>query len=108
MTSSIIEANVLDGKQKMSEEVPVESEGKVYDLVNRRKIKALNKNIQELTEVTTILRSTMQDLAKYTHYSNVRNRVNDLFVFYKEVKTAQEKSLETLQRLKNEQSEELD
>lgn len=62
----------------------------------------MEKNIQELTEVTTILRSTMKDLAKYNHYSNVRNRVNDLFVFYKEVKQAKDKTIENLERLKNE------
>ena len=78
--------------------------GKVVSLIRLRKIKALDKNIQELTEVTTILRSAMQDLTKYTHYSNVRHRVNDLFVFYKEVKAAKDKSLETLERLKNEQN----
>jgi hypothetical protein len=78
---------------------------KVVSLVTRRKIKALDKNIQELTEVTTILRSAMQGLGKYTHYSNVRNRVNDLFVFYQEVKGYKEKQLQILERLQNEQKE---
>lgn len=77
----------------------------VVSLTGRRKIQALNKNIQELTEVTTILRSAMQSLAKYNHYSNVRNRVNDLFLFYKEVKAAKDKKAEILERLKNEQQE---
>ncbi len=76
----------------------------VVSLVNRRKIAALDKNIQELNEVTTILRSAIQGLSKYNHYSNVRNRVNDLFACYKEVKQAREKKLEILERLKNEQN----
>ena len=80
------------------------SENNVLSLVSRRKIKALDKNIQELTEVTTILKSTMQILSKYNHYSNVRNRVNDLFVFYKEVKDAKDKKLDILKRLKDEET----
>lgn len=74
----------------------------VLNMVNRRKISALETNIQELTEVTTILRSAMKDLSKYNHYSNVRSRVNELFVFYKEVKTNKEKQEQHLERLKNE------
>lgn len=80
----------------------------VRSLVGRRKIKALNKNIQELTEVTTILKSAIQGLGKFTHYSNVRNRVNDLFVFYQEVKGYKEKQTQILERLKNEQEQELE
>lgn len=86
----------INGSQRM---------GKVVSLVTRRKIKALDKNIQELTEVTTILRSAMQSLGKYTHYSNVRSRVNELFVFYQEVKGYKEKQTQILERLQNEQKE---
>lgn len=75
----------------------------VVSLSARRKIKALDKNIKELTEVTTIIRSTMQGLSKFTHYSNVRNRVNDLFVFYRELKASTDKSTQILERLKNEE-----
>ena len=74
----------------------------VHDMVARRKIKALDKDIQELAEVTTILKTAMTGLGKYTHYSNIRNRVNDMFVFYNEIKHAKEKKLEILERLKNE------
>lgn len=77
----------------------------VVSLVSRRKIEALDKHIKELTKVSIILKSAMQSLSEYNHYSNVRNRVNDLFVFYKEVKDAKEKKLEILQRLKNEELE---
>lgn len=76
----------------------------VHSLVNRRKITALDKKIVELDEVIVVLRAAMQGLNKYNHYSNVRNRVNDLLAFYREVKDSKEKSLEILQRLKNEQS----
>lgn len=76
----------------------------VHSLVTRRKIQALDKNIQELTEVTTVLKAAIQGLSKYNHYSNVRNRSNDLFVFYQEVKRTKEKKLEILERLKNEQA----
>jgi hypothetical protein len=75
----------------------------VVDLVSHRKIKALDANIKELVEVTTAIKSAMQGLSKYTHYSSVRNRVNDLFVLYKEVKSTKEKKQEILQRLKYEQ-----
>lgn len=74
----------------------------VISLVSRRKITALDKNIRELGEVTTAIKTAMQALSKYNHYSNVRNRVNELFVLYKEVKSAKEKKLEILERLKNE------
>lgn len=80
----------------------------VYNMVSRRKIKALDKNIQELTEITTVLRTTMQALSKYNHYSDVKNKVNQLFVFYNEVKTIRNKKQEILERLKNEQSKELE
>ena len=80
----------------------------VRSLTTRRKIKALDKDIQELTEVTTVLKTAMQGLSKYNHYSNIRNRVNDMFVFYNEIKTARDKKREILERLKNEQSKELD
>lgn len=80
----------------------------VLDMASRRKIKALDKDIQELTEVTTILKTAMQGLGKYTHYSNIRNRVNDMFVFYTEIKTARDKKQQILERLKNEQNQELD
>ena len=80
----------------------------VHSMVTRRKIKALDKDIRDLTEVTTVLKTAMQGLGKYTHYSNIRNRVNDMFVFYTEIKHAKDKKLEILQRLKNEQSQELD
>lgn len=77
----------------------------VRSLTHLRKIRALDKNIQELTEVTTIVKTAMQGLGKYTHYSNVRHRVNDLFVFYSEIKNTKEQKLEILERLKNEQKE---
>ena len=77
-------------------------------MVSRRKIKALDKNIQELTEITTVLRTTMQALSKYNHYSDVKNKVNQLFVFYNEVKTIRNKKQEILERLKNEQQKELE
>lgn len=75
----------------------------VPNLASRRKIKALDKDIRDLTEVTTILKTAMTGLGKYTHYSNIRNRVNDMFVFYTEIKHAKDKKLEILQRLKNEE-----
>jgi len=77
-------------------------------MVSRRKIKALDKDIAELTEVTTILKTAMQGLSKYNHYSNIRNRVNDMFVFYNEIKMNKNKKLEILERLKNEQNQEMD
>jgi dTDP-4-amino-4,6-dideoxygalactose transaminase len=77
----------------------------VHSLVNRRKIQALEKTVTELTEVTTILKKAMQGLSKYNSYSDVKNRVNDLFVFYKEIEKAKDKKLEILERLKNEQKE---
>jgi hypothetical protein len=83
-------------------------ESNVVSLVNLRKKKALDKNIQELTEVTTIIKTTMQALSKYNHYSSVRYKVNELFVFYNELKSAKNKKLEFLQRLENEQSQNLD
>jgi len=80
----------------------------VRSMVSRRKIKALDKDIAELTEVTTILKTAMQGLSKYNHYSNIRNRVNDMFVFYNEIKMNKNKKLEILERLKNEQNQEMD
>lgn len=74
----------------------------VVSLVNKRKIAALDRNIQELGEVTTAIKSAMQTLSQYNHYSNVRHRVNDLFALYQEVKSAKEKKLDILERLKNE------
>lgn len=77
---------------------------KVLNMVNKRKIAALETNIQELTEVTTILRSAMRDLSKYNHYSNVRSRVNELFAFHREVKESKDKQVQHLERLKNEEN----
>lgn len=77
----------------------------VISLVTRRKITALEKNIQELTEVTTIVKTAMQGLGKYTTYSNVRNHVNELFLFYKELKDSRDRKIELLERLKNEELE---
>lgn len=74
----------------------------VVSMVNRRKIKALEANLAELAEVTTILRGTMQNLSKYNHYSNIRTQVNNLFSLYNDVKQARSKKLEILERLKNE------
>ena len=96
---------VKDGSQKMSNEVQEDTGGQVFNLVARRKIRALNKNIQELTEVTTLIKSTMQGLSKYNHLNGVRYRVNDLFVLYQEMKNIKNKKLELLERLKNEQKE---
>lgn len=79
-------------------------ENNVVSLVNRRKIQALNKNIQELNEVTTIIKTAMQALSKYNHYSNIRYKVNELFVFYNEVKSAKSKKQEILERLENEKN----
>lgn len=81
------------------------SEENVVSLVNHRKIQALNKNIQELTEITTVLKTAMQALSKYNHYSSVRYKVNDLIVFYNEVKTTKNKKVELLERLQNETME---
>lgn len=80
-------------------------ETKVLSLVNRRKIKALEKNIKELGDITTAIKAAIQNLSQYNHYSNVRNRVNDMFVFYQELKTAKNKKIEILERLKNENME---
>lgn len=74
----------------------------VSSLVNRRKIRALDKSIKELAEVTTVIKAAMTGLSKFNHYSNIRNRVNDLFLIYKEVKEARDKKLLILERLKNE------
>jgi len=79
------------------------SDAKVISLVNRRKITALEKNIQELSEVTTITKAAIQGLSKYIHYSDIKKRVNDLFVLHQEIKASREKKSEILQRLKNEQ-----
>lgn len=75
---------------------------RVLNMVNKRKIAALETNIQELSDVTTILKSTMTSLSKYNHYSKVRSRVNELFAFYNEVKADKEKQTQHLERLKNE------
>jgi hypothetical protein len=79
------------------------SEAKVISLVNRRKIRGLEKNIQELTEVTTVTKAAIQGLSKYIHYSDIKKRVNDLFILHQEIKASRQKKLEVLQRLKNEQ-----
>lgn len=84
------------------------TENNVVSLVNLRKARALDKNIQELTEITTIIKTTMQALSKYNHYSDVRSRVNNLFVFYNEVKSDKNKKVKILQRLKDEQKQELE
>lgn len=71
-------------------------------MVARRKIQALEANVAELAEVTTVLKSAIQGLTKYNHYSSIRNRVNDLFVLYQDIKIAKQKKVEIIQRLKNE------
>lgn len=80
----------------------------VVSLVNLRKKKALDKNIQELTEITTIIKTTMQALSKYNHHTAIRYKVNELFVFYNDLKKTKNKKLEFLQRLENEQNQDLD
>jgi len=77
----------------------------LHSLTHRRKITALDKHVKELGEVTTTIKSAMQMLSKYNEYSNIRHRVNDLFVLYQEVKAMKQKKLEILERLKNEQEE---
>lgn len=78
------------------------SEEQVLSLTNRRKIKALEANIAELAEVTTTLKAAMQSLSKYNHYSNIRYRVNDLFVLYKDIKDVAANKKQILEKLKNE------
>lgn len=78
-------------------------ENNVVDLVARRKIKALEKNLAEMAEVTTVLKSTIQSLTKFNHYSNIKRQVGELFFLYTDIKQARDKKLEILERLKNEQ-----
>ena len=81
---------------------------KVVSLVNRRKITALESKIKELTEVTTSIKVAMQALSKHNEFSEVRHRVNDLFALYNELKASKQKKLEFLERLKNEQDQDLE
>ncbi len=78
------------------------SEDNVISLVNKRKIKALEANLTELAEITTILKGTMQSLSKYKHYSMIRNRINDLLSLYTDIKKHRANKLEILEKLKNE------
>jgi hypothetical protein len=76
----------------------------VIDLAVYKKIKHLNKNINELTEISSVLKRCIQDLTKFQDYSTIRRRLDDLFVLYQDIKTNKNKKLEVLQRLKNEQN----
>ena len=75
----------------------------LVDLSSYKKIKHLNKNIKELTEICVVLKKSIQDLTKFQHYSTIRRRMDDLFVLYQDIKMNKTKKLEILERLKNEQ-----
>jgi hypothetical protein len=74
----------------------------VIDLSNYKKIKHLDKNIKELTQISTILKKSIQDLTKFDHYSSIRRRLDDLFVLYQDIKLHKNKKIEVLKRLQNE------
>jgi hypothetical protein len=76
----------------------------VVDLLTHRKIKSLNKNIKELTEISGILKKTIQELTKFEQYSSIRRSVGDLFTLYQDIKVHKNKKIEILERLKNEQN----
>ena len=76
----------------------------VTDLSAYKKIKHLDKSIKELTQISILLKKTIQDLTKFEHYSSIRRRVDDLFVLYQDIKMHKNKKLEVLERLKNEQN----
>lgn len=76
----------------------------VVDLSVYKKIKHLDKNVKELTEISNVLKRCIQDLTKFKDYSSIRRRLDDLFVLYQDIKTHKNKKLEVLERLKNEQN----
>jgi hypothetical protein len=81
---------------------PLDDEN-VADLVAYRKIKALEKHIKELNEITPILKSAIKSLTTYEKYSSIKRRIEDLFVLYQDIKRSKKSKIETLARLKNEQ-----
>lgn len=67
-----------------------------------RKIKALKKQVDELDQIASAVKLSIKSLTTYIEYSNIRNRVNDLFMLYKEISTMREKKIQLLTRLENE------
>ena len=76
----------------------------IIDLISYKKMKNLEKNIKELTDISSMLKKTIQELTKFNHYSIIRRRTDDLFVLYQDIKMHKNKKLEILERLKNEQN----
>jgi hypothetical protein len=74
----------------------------IVDLHSRKKIAALTKHLQELEEISSILKNTIESLTKYDKYSSIKRSVEDMFVLYQDTKRAKQTKLEVLQRLKNE------
>ena len=74
----------------------------VVSLINRKKIKALTKNIAEMEELSKLLKSNIQSLTKFEGYSSVKRNIENMFVLYQDIKRARQTKLDLLQRLKNE------
>lgn len=74
----------------------------VVDLVKRKKIKHLSKNIEEMNGLTAVLKNTLNSLQPYTHYASIKRKSEDLFILYQDIKRAKQTKLELLERLKNE------
>jgi lipopolysaccharide biosynthesis glycosyltransferase len=77
--------------------------GRVLDFKIHKKIKYLEKDIKNKREIALALKTSIKSLTTYDNYSSINRIVYDLHVLYSDIKREQHKSLETLERLKNEQ-----